>query len=117
MEQIKGNDWIGYFLLCAGLVPFVLGFTYAGTSYGWSDPHAYANVAVGSVFLVACGLYEWKGTSHGFLDHRLFRRGRNFPLTCFLLAVEGSLFYLMNNIYTEEVATLWNDGTIKTSAY
>lgn len=42
---------------------------------------------------------EWKGTTRGFLDHRLFQNGRNFPLSMFLIAVEGSLFYLINNIY------------------
>ena len=44
-------------------------------------------------------LAEWKGTTRGFLDHRLFQNGRNFPLSMFLIAVEGSLFYLINNIY------------------
>lgn len=42
---------------------------------------------------------EWKGTSRGFLDHRLFQNGRNFPLCMFLIAVEGALFYLVNNIW------------------
>lgn len=42
---------------------------------------------------------EWKGTSRGFLDHRLFENGRNFPLCMFLIAVEGALFYLVNNIW------------------
>lgn len=48
------------------------------------------------------GITEWKGTSTGFLDHRLFHNGRNFPLCMFLIAVEGSLFYLVNNIYVRE---------------
>ena len=49
--------------------------------------------------LTVRAITEWKGTSTGFLDHRLFQHGRNFPLCMFLIAVEGSLFYLVNNIY------------------
>lgn len=50
---------------------------------------------------------EWKGTTTGFLDHRLFRDGRNFPLAIFVISVEGSLFYLVNNIYSGQVFGLW----------
>lgn len=61
---------------------------------------------------------EWKGTKTGFLDHRLFQNGRNFPLCMVLIAVEGSLFYLMNNIYPSQVNGLWEQpGTIKANAY
>jgi len=61
---------------------------------------------------------EWKGTKTGFLDHRLFQNGRNFPLCMVLIAVEGSLFYLMNNIYPSQVNGIWEQpGTIKANAY
>ncbi|SGY34004.1 BQ5605_C002g01577 [Microbotryum silenes-dioicae] len=108
MEKVKKMDWIGYGLLLGGLVPLLMGFAWAGSgSYGWHDPHAYACVAVGFVGLIACILYEWLGTSRGFLDHRLFQNGYNFPLGLFLIAVEGSLFYLVNNIYAQQVFSLW----------
>ena len=52
------------------------------------------------------------------MDHRLFQNGRNFPLCMVLIAVEGSLFYLMNNIYPSQVNGLWEQpGTIKANAY
>ncbi|GAA6037989.1 hypothetical protein JCM8097_009528 [Rhodosporidiobolus ruineniae] len=117
-EKIKTFDWIGYFLLIAGLVPLLMGLAFSSDStIGWHDPHSYAPVAVGCVGLIACLLYEWKGTSTGFLDHRLFEGGRNFPLSLFLIAVEGSLFYLINNIYPSEVNGLWaSPGTIDANA-
>ena len=111
-EKVKSLDWIGYFLLLAGLIPLLAGFAYSSDSecgfkqgifwlttglanYGWQSPISYALVAVGFVFFGICLVYEWKGTSTGFLDHRLFSIGRNFPICLVVIAVEGSLFYLM----------------------
>ncbi|GAA5869827.1 hypothetical protein JCM8547_005853 [Rhodosporidiobolus lusitaniae] len=118
MDKVKTLDWIGYLLLISGLVPLLMGLAWSSDSgYGWHDPHSYAPVAVGCVGLVACLFYEWKGTSTGFLDHRLFQNGRNFPLSLFLVAVEGSLFYLINNIYPSEVNGLWaSPGTMDANA-
>ncbi|KAM0789204.1 hypothetical protein ACM66B_000049 [Microbotryomycetes sp. NB124-2] len=117
-ERLKTLDWIGYGLLLAGLVPFLMGFAWAGDmNYGWKDAHSYGPVVVGGVILIICLIYEWKGTTTGFLDHRLFREGRNFPIALGLIAVEGSLFYLINNIYTGQVNGLWDTpGTINANA-
>ncbi|KAM0750503.1 MFS general substrate transporter [Meredithblackwellia eburnea MCA 4105] len=107
-EKLKEMDWIGYLLLLGGLVPLLMGFAWAGDSnYGWHTKHAYVPVAVGFAVLALCIIYEWKGTSRGFLDHRLFRNGYNFPLALFLIAVEGAIFYIINNIYPNQVYGLW----------
>lgn len=103
-QRLAKLDWIGYFLLFAGLIPLLMGFSWASDSnYGWSDPHAYGCVAAGSAGFIACLFYEWKGRNDGFLHHGLFRDGRNFPISMVLVAVEGSLFYLVNNLYVSRV--------------
>ncbi|KAF4556637.1 Efflux pump-like protein 4 [Elsinoe fawcettii] len=119
-EKIKHLDWIGYVLLLGALVPFLMGFAWSGdTTYGWANKtHTVVPVVVGGVLFLVCLLYEWKGTTTGFLDHRLFRDGRNFPLCMVLIAVEGSLFYLVNNIYPSQVNGIWaTPGTIQANAY
>lgn len=105
--RVKSLDWIGYFLLTGGLIPILMGFAWAAdANYGWSDPHAYACVVAGTISFVLCLLYEWKGTSTGFLHHALFQN-RNFPLLMFTMAVEGHMFYAVNNMYSGEVYGLW----------
>ncbi|THX01120.1 MFS general substrate transporter [Aureobasidium pullulans] len=119
-QKLKALDWIGYVLLLGALVPFLMGFAWSGDSnYGWaSKTHTVVPVVVGGVLFIVCLIYEWKGTKTGFLDHRLFQNGRNFPLCMILIAVEGSLFYLMNNIYPSQVNGIWETpGTIKANAY
>ncbi|KAG9557648.1 MFS general substrate transporter, partial [Aureobasidium melanogenum] len=119
-QKLKALDWIGYILLLGALVPFLMGFAWSSDSnYGWaSKTHTVVPVVVGGVLFIVCLIYEWKGTKTGFLDHRLFQNGRNFPLCMVLIAVEGSLFYLMNNIYPSQVNGLWEQpGTIKANAY
>ncbi|ORY86666.1 major facilitator superfamily domain-containing protein [Leucosporidium creatinivorum] len=117
-EKVKTLDWIGYFLLISGLVPLLMGLAWSSDpTYGWHNAHSYGPVAVGCVGFIACLIYEWKGTSTGFLDHRLFQSGRNFPLAMLLVAVEGSLFYLINNIYPSEVNGLWAEpGSMNANA-
>ncbi|KAI4791494.1 MFS general substrate transporter, partial [Aureobasidium sp. EXF-8846] len=119
-QKLKALDWIGYVLLLGALVPFLMGFAWSGDSnYGWANKtHTVVPVVVGGFLFIVCLLYEWKGTKTGFLDHRLFQNGRNFPLCMVLIAVEGSLFYLMNNIYPSQVNGIWEQpGTIKANAY
>ena len=117
-DKIRSLDWIGYSLLVSGLVPLLMGFAWSSDpTYGWKNAHSYAPVAIGFVGLAATILYEWKGTSTGFLDHRLFQNGRNFPLCLFLIAVEGALFYCVNNVYPSETNALWAPpGSIQASA-
>jgi len=119
-QKLKTLDWIGYILLLGALVPFLMGFAWSGDSnYGWNNKtHTVVPVVVGGVLFIVCLIYEWKGTTTGFLDHRLFRNGRNFPLCMVLIAVEGSLFYLMNNIYPSQVNGIWaSPGTLDANAY
>lgn len=58
LDKIKTLDWIGYFLLVAGLVPLLMGFAWSSDSkIGWHDPHSYVPVAIGFAGLIACLLY------------------------------------------------------------
>ncbi|GAA5865110.1 hypothetical protein JCM3774_002134 [Rhodotorula dairenensis] len=118
LQKLKTLDWIGYTLLLGGVTPLLMGFAWSSDpAYGWHNAHAYGAVAAGAALLVLCILWEWKGTSTGFLDHRLFQNGRNFSLCMFLIAVEGALFYLVNNIFAAEMNAVWGrPGDLRTTA-
>ncbi|HET7658576.1 MAG TPA: MDR family MFS transporter [Bacillales bacterium] len=56
-EQAK-IDWIGSILLIIGLVPILLGFTWAGTKYPWDSTTEIIMFSGGAIILAAFILYE-----------------------------------------------------------
>ncbi|CAD6587436.1 MAG: hypothetical protein CYPHOPRED_003915 [Cyphobasidiales sp. Tagirdzhanova-0007] len=85
-------DWFGAALLTFGLVPLLMGLTWLNSPYLVSNPHVFANIAIGSVFFIAFGLYEWKGRTDGLLHHALFQH-RAYPIVLGLEFVEGAVFF------------------------
>lgn len=50
-------DPIGSSLLIASATLMLLALNWAGGKYKWSNPHVYANLAIGIVLLIAFALY------------------------------------------------------------
>lgn len=56
-RQFLELDWGGLFLYTAGLIIFLIGLSWGGQVYEWSDPHVVSTVAIGGVVLILFGLY------------------------------------------------------------
>ena len=50
-------------------------------------------LVTGAAVLVAFGIYEWKARTDGIVDHRLFRFGRNYLLSCWCLFISGFIYF------------------------
>lgn len=59
-REQKKVDWFGSILLTIGLVPILLAFTWAGTTYPWSDPIIIALFAASLFFITWFILHERK---------------------------------------------------------
>ena len=103
VSLFKSLDYVGFFLIVAGLILFNLGLVWGGNIYHWSSAHVIASLTVGVVTLLAFGIYEWKGTSTGLLDHRMFKN-RNFPILLAVAFVDGILLFGYLNFVPQEVA-------------
>ena len=57
-QEVKRVDYGGLFLYFSGLILVLLGFTWAQGIYGWNSAHVIASLVVGSLVLVAFGIYE-----------------------------------------------------------
>lgn len=88
MQWVWACDPIGCLLLIVAVTLLILALNWAGGAYQWSNPHAYANLVVGIIFLAGFGIYEWKGRSDGIVVHTFFAGGPNFWLSTFAFAVE-----------------------------
>lgn len=51
------------------------------------------------------------------LCSELFRHGWNFPIAVFVISVEGSLFYLLNNIWPSQVFALYAHDAVIAALY
>lgn len=96
-RKISCIDLIGCGLLTAGLTLFITGTSLGGGLYTWTNVRTVSTMVIGIVTLIAFGIYEWKGTKTGILNHDLFRGGRNkgrtFAICLALVFVEAILAY------------------------
>lgn len=96
-DKLGHLDHMGFGLFAAGLSLFLVGLSLGSGRYAWTSAKVLSTLVTGIVILLAFGLYEWKGTSKGFLHHDLFRggdgMGRTFALTVWLIFAEGILLF------------------------
>jgi EmrB/QacA subfamily drug resistance transporter len=95
-EQVK-VDWLGAVLLTMGLVPILLGFTWAGTKYAWTSPVELALFGSGIVAL-AIFIFAEQKVSDPIITPRLFG-SRIFSISLVLgvfmsMAMFGSMIFL-----------------------
>lgn len=97
LAKLARLDLPGCGLLTAGLTLLLVGLNLGGGIFAWSAAPVLATVVVGIVTLIAFGVYEWKFTKTGILNHDLFRggkeRGRTFAICVCLMFIEGILLF------------------------
>ncbi|MGV3488360.1 MAG: MDR family MFS transporter [Tuberibacillus sp.] len=90
-------DWFGSVLLIIGLIPILLGFTWAGDKYDWASVQEISLFGVGIIFLVLFFLFERKAKSP-VIEPSLFKN-RIFTTSLILgtfvsMAMFGSIMFL-----------------------
>ncbi len=97
VNQQAKIDWFGSLLLIIGLVPILLGFTWAGTKYAWGSPIELLLFIGGLIILVIFLLFE-RRTSDPIITPTLFKN-RIFSMSLILgvlisMAMFGSVMFL-----------------------
>ena len=102
-RKIRALDLVGCGLLTIGLTLFLIGMTFGGGQYTWTNVRTLAPLIIGFIGLIAFGIYEWKGTSTGIVHHDLFHGGKAKVWTlliCIALAAfEGILIFAFALFY------------------
>jgi len=106
------TDFLGFGIFTASLAALIIGLTWGGTTYAWNSARIIAILTVGCIGLVLFGLYEWRFTTSGLLDHRMFGNA-NFPILLFVCAIDGMLLLGVNVIYAQEIADLFTTDSIR----
>ncbi|KAJ9614360.1 hypothetical protein H2200_002496 [Cladophialophora chaetospira] len=96
-QKLGHLDFPGFGLFAAGLSLFLVGLNLGGGQYAWTNARVLSTLVSGLGILIVLGVYEWKGTSTGFLHHDLFRggegMGRTFAICLWLIFAEGILLF------------------------
>ncbi|KAK5689220.1 hypothetical protein LTR17_026422 [Elasticomyces elasticus] len=111
MQQLKRQDFVGLTLFTGGLILFIMGLSWGGTSYPWDSAHVIATIVVGFLTLVAFVLWDAYG-HHGdpLLPLHLFKT-RGY-LAMVLTAMVGScVYYSMNVLWPQQIAYLFTGST------
>jgi hypothetical protein len=83
--------------LTVGLSLFLTGLNLGGNLYTWKNVRTLSTLVIGIVILIVFGIWEWKGTKVGIMNHELFRggkaRGRTFAICVGLIFIEGIMLF------------------------
>lgn len=97
VQKLGHLDLPGFGLLTTGLTLFLVGLNLGGGLYAWTNARVLSTLIIGLVVLISFGIYEWKGTKTGIMNHELFRggksAGRTFAICISLMFVEGILLF------------------------
>lgn len=96
-QKLQQLDLPGFALLTIGLTLFLTALNLGGALYSWTNARVLSTLVIGLVVLVIFGIWEWKGTSTGILDHKMFQggkaAGRTFALCLGLMFIEGIMIF------------------------
>ncbi|KAK4170503.1 major facilitator superfamily domain-containing protein [Cladorrhinum sp. PSN259] len=111
-EKLKKLDWIGYFLLAAGLVLFSVGLSYSKNPYEWSDVRVSGTFAIGLAIAISLAVYETFFKKDGMFHHGLFTGNRNFTIATLCVFSEGVAFFAANTYFAFQVNVLYESDAL-----
>lgn len=109
-------DWLGVFLVAAGLSIFLVGLQSGGNPIPWISARVLACVIVGVGTLIMFCLWEWKGNKNGILTHELFGH-RNFAVTLAISFVGGMVLFGGQTFLPQEIIYLFTDDAVLTGVW
>lgn len=116
VRRILQIDWLGVFLVTAGLVLFLVGLESGGNPMPWSSARVIACLVVGAGAMIAFSLWEWKGTKDGILGHGLFSH-RNFAVTLAICFLGGMVLFGGQAFLPQEIVYLFTDDAVLTGVW
>jgi hypothetical protein len=109
-------DWIGVFLVAAGLFIFLVGLESGGNPSKWTDAKVLGPLIVGGVCLVGFGIWESFATETGLLHH-IFFQDRNYGLVLLLNFVGGMVLFGGTAFLPQKILYLLTSDAVLTGVY
>lgn len=111
-DEVKKIDFIGVFLLVAGLTLFLLGVSFGGQAFPWTSPTTLGLLISGGITLVVFVLYEiYGGTERPIIPMHFFLDLTGFTPIVVISAVSGCLYVALSIIWPSEVIYVFGTGS------
>jgi len=111
-EEVKRLDYVGILVFTAGATLLLLGLSWGGTSYPWTDAHVLAPLIIG-IFtsLVVLPIWEFK-LCPDYIDklmpEAIFKGGlRTVVLPILTLFVSGMLYFSLQALWPQQIQLLF----------
>lgn len=114
LKQLKTLDWIGIFLFSTGLVVFLIGMNWGGSTYPWKSGHVLGALFAGFFTLVGFCFWEaYSGLSYPLIPMHLFKNIEyDANIACASL---GAVVYYANTVlWPSVIGTLFTTDVTKT---
>ncbi|KAH0542656.1 hypothetical protein FGG08_002979 [Glutinoglossum americanum] len=110
--KLQQIDLVGVFLYSAGLVLFLIGVNWGGSSYPWRSAHVIGTIIAGVLTLTVLGFWEaHSGLNYPLIPMRLFRNIQWVAITV-CATVGAMIYYSMSVLWPLVVGSLYtNDVT------
>jgi len=115
--MLKSLDWVGMFLITAGLSVLLIGLNWGGSSYPWDSANVLATILVGFAALVAFCVWEVYTTAETiYIPMKLFR---NIPYDALVIcaAVGAMIYYSSIVMWPVLITNLWYPNNIRMVGY
>jgi hypothetical protein len=107
-EELLKVDWIGVFLLTAGLTLFLVGISWGGSPEPWDSPRILGLLISGAVACVAFVLFEcFSGVERPIIPMRFFRDLRGFTCLTVISGVMGIMNIALFIMYPQQVSYIF----------
>jgi len=114
MQQLAGLDWVGVFLMVAGIVLTLCGLSFGGTQFPWKSAGVILPMFVGISCILGLFYWEWKIAKNPFFAHELFvGKARTFSLLLILTFVGGMSLYTAAAFWTQQCQGMFTRDPIR----
>ncbi|OTA98955.1 hypothetical protein M426DRAFT_325562 [Hypoxylon sp. CI-4A] len=118
LDEIKKIDFVGVFLLIAGLALFLLGVSWGGQPLAWDSATILGLLISGAVCLIGFVLYEiFGGVERPIIPMHFFKDLTGFTPICVISAITGCLNVALQITWPSQVTRVFGNSDWETTAW
>lgn len=108
MQEVKRIDFVGIFLLVAGLAMFLLGVSWGGSPLPWTSGRILGLIITGGVVLIFFVFWEiYSKVPNPIVPMYLFKDVRGFTCMNIIGSMGGTIYVALSIIWPSQVANIY----------